>query len=68
MAAHGASNDPKWIENELYALEKTLGMYQAYAASAPKNAKAAWDERLHTMQKRVVEAKKKLEKAQAGRH
>ncbi len=64
MAATGASNDPKWIENELEMLERTFGMYKIYAASATgKDEKVAWDKRLHDMGERIEEVKKKLEKA-----
>ena len=59
----GASTDPKWIENELEMLERTLGMYKSYAANAEKNEKTAWDKRLHDMEERIEETKKKLEKA-----
>lgn len=64
MAAGGASTDPKWIENELTMLERTLGMYKIYAANAKKkDEKASWDKRLHDMEERIEETKKKLEKA-----
>lgn len=62
----GASTDPKWIENELEMLERTLNMYKVYAANAKKEEKAGWDKRLHDMEERIEEVKKKLEKARRG--
>ncbi len=67
MAKLGASSDPQWIANEIYALEKTLAMYKVYTANAPKADKVAWNERVHTMEERIEEAHKKLEKATATR-
>lgn len=64
MAGRGASTDPAWIENELYMLEKTLGMYKVYAANAQGKAeKKTWDERLHGIEHHIEEVKLKLEKA-----
>jgi len=65
MPGAGAANDPKWLENELDMLERSLGMYQAYAANAEKNKveKAAWEKRLHDMEERISETKEKLKKA-----
>lgn len=66
MARGGASIDPTWIENELTMLEKTLAMYKNYASSAQKKEeKEAWKVRMHHMEERIEEAKKKLEKARA---
>ncbi len=61
----GASTDPKWIENEIEMLEKTLGMYQIYAASAAKNKQEqeGWKKRVAGLEERIEEAKKKLGKA-----
>ncbi len=64
MAATGASTDPKWIENELFMLEKTLDMYKVYAANAKgKPEVEAWKKRVEGMGKRIEEANHKLERA-----
>ncbi len=68
MAADGASTDPKWIENELWMLEKTYTMYQAYASNAKKkDEKAAWDKRLKDVESRIEEKKHHLQKEKARR-
>jgi hypothetical protein len=64
MPRAGASDDPKWIENELEMLERTFNMYKVYASNAnTKDEKTAWDKRLKGMEERIDEVKKKLEKA-----
>ncbi len=64
MAAIGAAMDPKWVENEIEMIERTLAMYQAYAAGA-KNAQEAekWKTTIAGMEHRLEHAKGKLEKA-----
>lgn len=63
MGTKGASVDATWIENEIYMLQKTLDMYKVYASNAAKQEQKAWGERIHKMEERVEEAKKRLEKA-----
>ncbi|MEI6044377.1 MAG: hypothetical protein WCS37_08300 [Chloroflexota bacterium] len=62
MAVNGASNDPKWVANELEMVERTYKMYKIYAANASKETKEAWDKRLHDIAERLEEVKKKLER------
>lgn len=62
--AGGASIDPKWIENEITMLEKTLEMYRVYAAGAKtKPEKERWKKELENMEHRVAHGKERLEKA-----
>ncbi|HEX2914887.1 MAG TPA: hypothetical protein VH186_29105 [Chloroflexia bacterium] len=62
MAKGGAAADPKFIENEIYMLERTLNMYKIYAANA-KDDKEGWKKRLKGMEERIEEARKRLEKS-----
>jgi hypothetical protein len=60
----GASVDPKWIENEIEMLEKTLAMYQIYATGAKtKPEQERWKKDIAGLEHRLTHAKERLEKA-----
>jgi hypothetical protein len=64
MAKSGASLDPKWVENEIEMLERTLAMYKAYAVSAKdKEEEERWRKNIEGIEHRISHAKEKLEKA-----